>query len=297
MKVSSETVVYSMAAENKPVATCKPGNTIIFETKDCFSNQIRTEDKLFELTDWDTVNPATGPVAVEGAMPGDVLKVSIKKIEVAGQGVMIAVPEMGFLDKYIEESQTKIIPIENDQAVFNDKIKLPLSPMIGVIGTAPAEIAVPCGTPGSHGGNMDTTSIKEGADLYLPVFVEGGLLAMGDLHAVMGDGEVVVCGVEIAGEVTVKVDLIKGKSISDPILENSEAWYTIASAPTLGEAAQKVTDNMFEFLSQRLSLPTNEIGMLMSLICDLEVCQVVDPEKTARMKLDKKALAEYDLMF
>ncbi|TDP14921.1 acetamidase/formamidase family protein [Halanaerobium congolense] len=299
MRIGSKNVVYSMSAENKPAASCKPGETVVFETQDCFSNQIQTEDVLFETTDWDTVNPATGPLEIEGAEPGDTLKVEIKKMNLNDHGVMVAVPEMGFLNNFIEESETKIIPIEQNKAVFSDKIKIDLNPMIGVIGCSPGkdEEAVPCGTPASHGGNMDTKVITEGSTLYFPVKVSGAMLAMGDLHAAMGDGEVVISGVEIAGEVTVKVDVIKGKEITDPMVERNDAFYTIASGPTLDAAAKKAADNMFTFLKQRLDLENNELAMLMSVICDLQVSQVVDPEKTARMRVDKKALAEYNIQF
>lgn len=299
MKISADNVVYSMSAENEAAASCKPGDTVVFETKDCFSNQIRSEDKLFETTDWDTVNPATGPLNVEGAEPGDTLKVEIKKLELDDQGVMVVVPEMGFMDNFVKLSETKIIPIEDNRAVFNDKIKIELNPMIGVIGTSPGknEEAVPCGTPASHGGNMDTKVIAEGATLYFPVKVAGAMLAMGDLHAAMGDGEVSISGIEIAGEVTVKVDVIKDKTITDPVVEDDSAFYTIASGPSLSAAAKKASDNMFEFLKERLDLSANEIVMLMSAICDLQVSQVVDPEKTARMRVGKKVLSEYDLKF
>jgi amidase len=299
MRIGSKNVVYSMSAENKPAASCKPGETVVFETQDCFSNQIQTEDVLFETTDWDTVNPATGPLDIEGAEPGDTLKVEIKKMDLNDHGVMVAVPEMGFLNNFIEESETKIITIEQNKAVFSDKIKINLNPMIGVIGCSPGkdEEAVPCGTPASHGGNMDTKVITEGSTLYFPVKVSGAMLAMGDLHAAMGDGEVVISGVEIAGEVTVKVDVIKGKEITDPMVERNDAFYTIASGPILDAAAKKAADNMFTFLKQRLDLENNELAMLMSVICDLQVSQVVDPEKTARMRVDKKALAEYNIQF
>ena len=299
MKISANNFVYEMSAENDAAASCKPGEKVVFETKDCFSNQIRDEETLFESTDWSSINPATGPLEIEGAEIGDTLKVEIEKIEINDQGVMVAVPDMGFMDSFIEKSETKIIKIENEKAIFNDKIKLDLNPMIGVIGTSPAkdEDAVPCGTPDSHGGNMDTKVITEGATLYFPVRVPGAMLAMGDLHAAMGDGEVVVTGIEIAGEVTVKVDLIKAKELSDPMVETADAFYTIASEVSLDHAAQKASNNMFRFLNDRLPLSNNELAMLMSIVCDLQISQVVDPKKTVRMRVDKEALKEYDLKY
>ncbi|MGM0500473.1 MAG: acetamidase/formamidase family protein [Bacillota bacterium] len=299
MKISAKKHVYSMSAHNKAAASCQPGDTVIFETQDCFSDQIQSEEVLFESTDWETINPATGPLNIEGAEIGDTLKVEIKKIELNNQGVMIAAPEMGYLEEFITESETKILPIKNNKAIFNDKIKFDLKPMIGVIGTSPGknEKAVSCGTPASHGGNMDTKVIMAGTTLYLPVRVPGAMLAMGDLHAAMGDGEVGVTGIEIAGEVTVKVDLVKNKKLSDPLLETDAAFYTIASGTDVDAAVKKASNNMFRFLKERLDLNNNEISMLMSIICDLQISQVVDPQKTARMRVDKEALKEYDLKY
>jgi len=299
MKISSENYVYSMSAHNKAAASCKPGETVIFETQDCFSNQIQSEEVLFESTDWDTINPATGPLKVEGAEIGDTLKVEIKKIELNNQGVMVTTPEESYLEGFITKSKTKILPIKNNKVIFNDKINFDLKPMIGVIGTSPGEDekAVSCGTPASHGGNMDTKVIMAGTTLYLPVKVPGAMLAMGDLHAAMGDGEVGVTGVEVAGEVTVKVDLVKNKDLSDPLLETESAFYTIASGTDVDAAVKKASNNMFRFLKERLDLHNNEISMLMSIICDLQISQVVDPQKTARMRVDKKVLREYDLKY
>ncbi|MFW6287549.1 MAG: acetamidase/formamidase family protein [bacterium] len=297
MKVSSKNVVFAMSSENEAVASCNPGDEITFETMDCFSNQILAESDKIDSINFDRVNPATGPVKVKGARIGDILKVEIKKIKIDDKGVMVAVPQMGILDKFIKEAETKVISIESGLAVFNKNIKIPINPMIGVIGVSPKSGSIACGIPGSHGGNMDTKVIVEGNTIYFPVFVDGGMLSMGDLHAVMGDGEVVVCGIEIAGEVTVKIDIVKGKSITDPIVESEEYFYTIASADTLDEAGQKAADNMFIFLKERLPLSDNEITMLMSIICDLQISQVVDPQKTARMRVKKKELEKYELSF
>ncbi len=297
MRVSCNNVVYAMSADNKAVARCNPGEEIVFETKDCFSNQILSENDMVETIDFEKVNPATGPVEIIGAKFGDILKVDIKKIDIADKGVMVALPEMGFLSKFIKDSQTKVIHIENEMAIFNEKIKIPINPMIGVIGVAPVKRSISCGAPDTHGGNMDTKVISEGSSIYLPVGVDGALLAMGDLHAAMGDGEVVVCGIEIAGEVTVKVDLIKDRSITDPMVETKDAFYTIVSADTLDGAVQKASDNMFEFLKSRITLSDNDLAMLMSIICDLQISQVVDPKKTARMRLDKDALKNFELTF
>ena len=139
--------------------------------------------------------------------------------------------------------------------------------------------------------------IQKGATLYFPVKVPGAMLAMGDLHAAMSDGEVGVTDIEIAGEVTIKVDLIKNKKLSDPMVETENAFYTIASGANVDAAVKKASNNMFRFLKKHLELSNNELNMLMSIICDLQISQVVDPQKTARMRVDKEALKEYDLNY
>lgn len=295
--LSANNSIYAMDANNPPAATVKPGEIVSFETKDCFSNQIQKESHLFESADWATINPATGPLFVEGAAWGDTLKVDILDIEVCKQGSMVAVPEMGAMGHKIKKSETKIIPVQNGYAIFNNKIKMPIKPMIGVIGTAPLAGSIPNGTPDKHGGNMDTKHIRKGSSLYLPVFHPGALLAIGDLHALMGDGEVVVTGLEIAGTVTVKVSVIKGITLGTPFLETEDSFYVIASDKTLDQAAKFTLDKTFAFLKDRLPLSTNEICMLMSLIGDLQISQIVDPLITCRMALSKAAFAHYNLAF
>ena len=297
IRIPSSKCIYSMNSRNPAAAEVDPGETVTFETKDCFSNQIQTEKDLFASVGWATINPATGPLKVRGAESGDVLAVKILDIRIAQKGSMVAVPKMGALGHHITHSQTKIVPIFNGHAIFSDKIKLPISPMIGVIGTSPATEDIPNGTPGTHGGNMDTKLITKGATLYLPVFAEGAGLAVGDLHAVMADGEVVICGVEVPGEVTLQVNLVKGRKLSSPILEDKNSFYCIASAEDLDKAAADVLDYTMEFLKQHLPLPVNEIAMLMSTTCNLQVSQIVDPLRTVRMEIPKEAFEPYRLRF
>ena len=128
--------------------------------------------------DWNKTNPATGPVYIEDAEPGDTLKVTVEKIELADKGVAVCGEGMGTLGHILKGSHTRIIEVSNNTASFSSELKIPVSPMIGVIGVAPAEgKSINNGTPGHHGGNMDNNLITEGAILYLPVSVKGAGLA------------------------------------------------------------------------------------------------------------------------
>lgn len=289
-KISKEQSVYSMKREDSPVLKVKSGSIVEFETYDCFQNQIIDEKQSIEALNWEHINPATGPLYIEDALIGDVLRVEILKIEVNDYGVMAAIPGGGLLGDEIKQSEIKILPIKDGKIQFNDCITLPLVPMIGVIGVAPEGVEIPCGTPGHHGGNMDNKKIQEGTTLYLPVFVEGALLSIGDLHCVMGDGEIMVTGVEVGGRVQVKVDVIKGESIKNPLLEDKENYYTIASHENLLEAIKMATKDMQQLVMKKLGLTFNEAGMLLSAVGNVEVCQVVDPLMTVRFALSKDIL-------
>ncbi|MBQ4552210.1 MAG: acetamidase/formamidase family protein, partial [Clostridia bacterium] len=192
---------------------------------------------------------------------------------------------------------TKILPIENGCAKFNDKLSFALQPMIGVIGTAPVGEGIPTGTPGAHGGNMDCTRISTGTTLYLPVNVDGALLAMGDMHAVMGDGEVGVCGVEIAGAITVRVSVLKDCALPTPFLLTPDLAIAISSAKTADQAADDATLAMHSFLTGELGMDGHDAGMLLSIAGNLRVCQVVDPEKTFRMELPRSVTKAYGYQF
>jgi len=290
-RVLRDKVIYSMAPQHPAVLEVNEGDVLTFETDDCFGSQILRPGDRFEKIGWDRINPATGPVAVKGATPGDILAVHILSIRVRNQGVMVTVPEMGVLGDRFKTSSTKLIPIKDRMAIFSETIKLPIDPMIGVIGTAPASDDVPCGTPGPHGGNLDCRMIKEGSTIYLPVAVTGAMLAMGDLHALMGDGEVLICGVEITGEVDVKLQLIKQAHYPLPLLKTPDKWYAIASAQTLDQAADMATRQMADILTKINQVSNEDAGMLMSIAGHLEVCQVVDPLKTARFSMPVSILS------
>ena len=278
--------VFALGDSKENAVKVQQGEILEFHTRDCFNNQIDSEDYVMDVLDWDHINPATGPVYVEGAEKGDVLKVEILDIKLDDMGTMCCLPENGVLGADITENQIKKVPVKDGKAIFN-QFSLPLNPMIGVIGVAPENESVPCGTPGRHGGNMDNTKIAKGATLYLPVFHDGAYFGCGDVHACMGDGEIMVSGVEIGAVVKVKLTVIKGVSIDNPRLEDAENIYTIASSEDIEKAIYTATKDMCGILQKNLGYTLNEAGMLMSAAGNLQFCQVVDPERTVRMAIPK----------
>jgi amidase len=148
---------------------------------------------------------------------------------------------------------------------------------------APAGDAVPNTTPGDHGGNLDTTDVRAGATVCLPVFQPGGLLALGDLHALQGDGELCGQGIEAAGEVTVQLDLMKGWLGPWPVVRAPGHWAVLASAPSLDEAGDLALLRARDLLMSVLAISDREAVMLLSTVGDLRVSQIVNPLKTARI--------------
>lgn len=293
-EVSSDHLIYAMDHANPPVLRVPSGSTLVFHTRDCFEDQIQDADAPFMALDWDRVNPATGPVYIEEAKPGDALAIEILDIQVGQQAVMVTGPGLGLEGDVLTEASVRVFPIEENYIVVSG-VKLPLRPMIGVIGTAPAKNPVPNGTPGPHGGNMDSTVIRPGSTLYLPVNVEGGLLALGDLHAAMGDGEVSVCGLEVSGQVTLRVTRIEACGWPLPLVRTPHALYTIASAPTLDEAATLATKNMSSILRRMAGLSRADAIGLLSAAGNLQISQVVDPLKTCRFELSLGILEQLHL--
>jgi len=292
-KVSKDNFIYAMSAKNQPALYVEPKSKVVFETWDALHGQVKTAEGGFDGLDWNNVNPATGPVYVNGAEPGDILSVSIDSIKVAEEGIVLCGKGMGVMGSVLQGSAVRIAHIENDIAHFSNDVKLPLNKMIGVIGVAPENGEIPCGVPGLHGGNMDCKEIKEGSTLLLPVFVPGALLAMGDLHAVMADGEIGVSGLEVSGEVTVAIDIIKNKKMPLPMIWSDSYVMTLASDEDLDIAADMAVANMIEYLTSHESFTMHDAIMITSLAADVRICQLVDPKKTVRVEFPLAYLPDF----
>lgn len=280
-------ITYTFGPSLAPIATIRSEEPVEFVCQDACGGQIRTEKDTLDDLDMDRVNGATGPVRVTGSRPGDVLRIRIRDIRVAKTGFQSIVSGHGVLGDEVSKPRTRMIPIEDGAAIFSKKIRLPIRPHVGTIGVAPAEKEWTTFYPGDHGGNLDTKEITKGNSVYLPVFQPGAQLAMGDIHALMADGEVCVTGVEIAGTVRVLVEVVRGHRLQRPVVETPESWITLASAPTLDEAAKLATHDGVELLARGADLSWDEAYMLASIACDLRISQDVDPWRTAKLIVPK----------
>lgn len=282
--------LFSFDKDLEPVLKVPSGETVRIRTKDCFGNQLQgPEDQLSEI-DWEAINPATGPIYVEGAVAGGTLKVHIDNIELDAQTCSCTGKDEGVCGDRFSDWATHFCKVEDGKVVWDERLSIPLAPMIGVIGVAPEGEPVNCGTPGKHGGNMDNTAIAAGATLYFPVAVDGALFGCGDMHAVMGDGEVSVSGAEVAGYATVTLTALTELSVPNPLIENDTHFGIIVSAESLDKAAELAVQQMVDLLASRTNESEADLVMLLSLVADVRVCQMVDPEKTVRFMVPKYVL-------
>lgn len=282
--------LFSFDKDLEPVLKVPSGETVRIRTKDCFGNQLQgPEDQLSEI-DWEAINPATGPIYVEGAVAGGTLKVHIDNIELDAQTSSCTGKDEGVCGDRFSDWATHFCKVEDGKVVWDERLSIPLAPMIGVIGVAPEGEPVNCGTPGKHGGNMDNTAIASGATLYFPVAVDGALFGCGDMHAVMGDGEVSVSGAEVAGYATVTLTALPELSVPNPLIENDTHFGIIVSAESLDKAAELAVQQMVDLLASRTNESEADLVMLLSLVADVRVCQMVDPEKTVRFMVPKYVL-------
>ena len=293
--VTDEHIIGSMAKENKPASYCRSGDTVIFLTKDCYGGSVTCKERPNGDFVNPVPNPATGPVYIEEAKPGDILKVDIISIEVNPTGAMRSSLTAVACHEKDTERSARIYDLGEDQIVFDENLVLKTDPMIGVIGTAPAGEPVDTETPGSHGGNMDVRRINAGTILYLPVNTDGALLAMGDVHALMGDGEVFICGLETGAKITVRVTVIKNRKLPLPLIVNEDTVAAIASSESLDQAALDASNMMFDLFKEGTALSDFEIGMLLSLKGNLVICQIVNPLKTVYMEIDRGILRIYHI--
>lgn len=274
IRIAHQFTTCFFAPDQPPVAEVAPGEQIIFETQDAQAGRVKTMvDALTVILPVGEANPVTGPLYVCGAQPGDTLAVHIVDIRLGGLGLCRVRAGRGILGDQLHEAAAKLIPVRNGMVYFDEHISFPTRPMIGTIGTAPASAAVPSYYPGLHGGNLDLNVIGVGATVYLPVAVEGALLAMGDVHASMGDGELTGGGIDIPAEVTVQVEVYKGLGWMRPVVETDGQWYTCASAPTLDEAIRLAAWDMTILLSRKLGLTFEESLILIGATGDVRVGQ------------------------
>jgi acetamidase/formamidase len=233
---------YAISRFNEPKLRIDPGETILVETEDAWSGQVRKKGDRRDYSTMPFGNPQSGPIYVNGAEEGDSLAVRINDIKpTIDKGFTRTPPywwyigstESAALEKFLQPSlagNIRLCPIHDGRVYFSDEYTLPYQPFIGTIGTAPALESISSGNPGNHGGNMDLPDVCVGNTIYLPVYVDGALLHLGDVHAIQGDGEITGSAVEMPSECNLTIGLLKKRTIPLPRIESEEHIMAVASS-------------------------------------------------------------------
>ncbi len=288
-----------------PVATLKPGDILDTRTADCFGNAIKKPGDTLAMAKGD--NPLTGPFAIDGAQPGDTLVVKILDLTVdSTKGIGALAPGFGALNS------TTYTPMLNgsvpEKIWFYDidnasntatyhaldskySVKIPMQPFLGCIGVAPAGgEARSSVVPAEFGGNMDAPEVRPGYTLYLPVNAPGGLLYIGDGHAAQGDGEVAGTAIEVPLRVRLQVNLIKGKKIAWPRLENDSMLMAVGAYRPLDDALRIAFSELVAWIHADYGLSDLDAYELLSKVARIHLAEMVDPNYVVIAGIDKKYL-------
>jgi len=252
-----------------PAARVGPGSEVVFETLDACHGRVRSVDQFHEYRSSAVrSNPMAGPVFIEGAKPGQTLTVDILRIEPDPEGFQLIGPNRAIIRDEVPEWTCFPFRVEKGRAVFPNGLGVPVDPVIGQFGTAPAGEPTSC--PNLLGGNIDCPFVREGARLHIPVEVEGALFSLGDVHARQGDGEVVGAP-EIGARVTVRLDLSPSRMAEGFLIEDADAWHSCRTAETEGEAARQAVFQSARFIEQAYGAGFRDALVLLTLIGRLTV--------------------------
>jgi amidase len=292
----------------EPVTTIRPGQTVSTWTRDCFNGAVRsTSDLSTQVCDPRYLNPQTGPFWIEGAEPGDTVAVHFRSIRpreawgvsttVPFFGALTSTPRTATLQAALEE-RTWIYALDLDAGTVRYEARdsgfvldLPLDPMHGTVGVAPALGEVRSSlTPGSWGGNMDTPEMRAGTTCYLGVNVPGAMLSLGDGHARQGEGETCGVAVETAMDTVFTVELLKGVPTPWPRLESDDHLMSTGSARPLEDAFRISQADLVGWVAEGLGLSALDAYQLVAQACLSPIANVVDTDYTCVAKIAKAYL-------
>jgi amidase len=285
-RVSKSQRVSAYSAANPPAIRVGMGETFVMETNDRFQGYTSPDDAPLDL-----LLSMTGPVHVGGVQPGDTLAVEVLNIAPSmGYGWIVATPGRAMLKDRITEWRRRKVQIDGDRVLFTDKIALPYAPMIGRMGVAPEGEPKSCNSVGRFGGAMSNIAIGPGAKVLLPVFAEGGLLTIEDVHAAMGDGESASSAVEMGAEVTLRCDVSTTLQAERPVVITRETIMTTGEGDSMEAASHMAMDDMARLLMYRLDLDPIDAAMLISAAVDARFSYVGGPPYRAKAVISRALL-------
>ena len=279
--LSKEFCTHSFSASHAPAIKIKPGELIQVQTWDCYKGAVdglTAEQAALKGFKDEEVNPASGPIYVEGAEPGDTLSVTIHHIQPGLRGCARTYVGCGQLHEQCPKPHAQFFHIENGVVTMNSRVSFPSKPMLGVIGVAPeganAILTMPAG---AHGGNLDESANGIGATVHLHVRHPGALLSVGDMHASQGDGEICGTGVEVGGDVLLSVALKKGQATEYPVTELHDSFITHGVAEELNAACKIACEEAAGLLVKQWSFTPEDAFVFLSVQGNVGICQNAHP--------------------
>jgi amidase len=269
-----------------PAITVASGEELMVETWDAYMGVWGAHEQPTVL------GPATGPIAVNGAQPGDALKVEILAITPGPSAMHDVRAGRGFLGEEFTTRQPTVMPIQEGQLLFPGGLKLPVNPSVGLIATTPNAIQDTASDSGPYGGDIDMKELTAGSTIWLPVFVPGGLLVLGDCHAVVGDGAVGGTGAECAAEITLRLSVEKHKGIARPRALTPQYFVTVAYGEDVGQAMRQAVRDMVHFLVHEQGMEPYAAYTLLSLAGDIRVSRTFRPISPVKMLLSRQVLEQ-----
>jgi len=251
--VSKEQHAFALDPNISPVLEVTPPCTVTFETGDMSYARL-AQGETIEDIGLQNFNVVTGPVFVHEAEPGDALCVEVLEVTVRSAW-SVWIPALGRWGNKTDKLQIRQIPLEGEWAIISERIKVPIEPMIGCIGLAPASGSSSTVTPAyPWGGNLDLRELGSGGTIYLPIQVPGAMLSIGDLHAAMGSAEPTAVSLEAAGQATVRITVEKGRSLKFPRARTGNETICVAVADSFTDARQLAMDQAYDFLTEEIGL-------------------------------------------
>jgi amidase len=278
--------IYVLDPANPPAITIDSGEELMVETWDAFEG-VRDPEVLQAAS---LKGPATGPIYVNGAEPGDALKVDLISITPKGEPAHMVMPGRGFLEEEFTEAYPTEMSIEDGNVVLPGGLRLPMVPSMGMVATTPTYPQVTASDSGPYGGDIDMKELVAGSSIYVPVFVDGGLLALGDCHAVVGDGAVAGTGAECSSDTHIRVTVQKGMGISSPRALTPDYFVVLSYGEELGPAMKQAVRDMVDFLVTEKGLAPYDAYTLLSLAGDVRVSRTFRPISPVKMMLSRAAL-------
>jgi amidase len=277
--------LFSVNPDTPPVETIDPGAEVTLVVRGAFADVEDIRDIPTPFTpacDGHPLAPVSGPIAVNGAKPGDAVLIDILSMDVHEDGMTAILRDFGVLREEFSDPKIVSCPVRDGKAWYADRIPLPLNPNLGTISTMPPEGYKPS-YAGAYGGDFDQKDACVGSRIHLPVLVPGAMVFFADPHAAISDGIITGTGVECTSTVTARISLVKNHAVKHPIIEFGDTIQFVGTGPSVEAATEAAAEHALGYVTAGTDLSREEAYMLLSIIGELRIGTSPRPIMAARL--------------